>query len=145
MPQIKSEILRGETEEHFEELVQFAKETRFEKAGVFVYSREEGTPAYDMPHQVSESVKKKRLNTLMAVQQDISRSVHARFVGQTLRVLIDEQQSNEQDVYLGRTEYDAPEVDGVVYVRSKKGLTPGDFVMVKITDSFEYDLAGEAV
>lgn len=136
--------LPGETEKYFEELVQFVKEMQFEKAGVFVYSREEGTPAYDMPLQVPESVKKKRFNTLMAVQRDVSKSVQARFVGQTLRVLIDERQDNEQGVYVGRTEYDAPEVDGVVYVRSKEKLAPGDFVMVKITDAFEYDLAGEA-
>jgi len=135
----------GETEENFNELVQFVRETQFEKVGVFVYSREEGTPAFDMPDQVPEAVKKKRLNTLMAVQQDVSRGNQQRFVGKTLKVLIDEQQRGDNDVYLGRSEFDAPEVDGVVYVRSPAKHAPGDFVNVKITDSYEYDLVGEVV
>jgi len=135
----------GETEESFGELVQFVRETRFEKVGVFVYSQEEGTPAYNMPNQVPELVKKKRLNTLMAVQQDISKDAQQRFIGQTLKVLIDEQQKDEQDVYLGRSEFDAPEVDGIVYVHSKEKLNSGDFVMVKISDAYEYDLVGEVI
>jgi len=133
----------GETEEDFSELVQFVKEIQFERVGVFVYSQEEGTPAYDMPDQVPESVKKHRLNTLMTVQQNISKIGQQNFIGQTLEVLIDEQQKNDQDVYLGRSEFDAPEVDGIVFVHSKEKLSPGDFVMVKITDSYEYDLVGE--
>jgi len=133
----------GETEENFNELVQFVRDTQFEKVGVFVYSQEEGTSAYDMPNQVSESLKKKRLNILMTVQQDISKEVQRKFIGKTLKVLIDEQQKGESNVYLGRSEYDAPEVDGVVYVHSKKDLMPGDFVLVKITDAYEYDLVGE--
>lgn len=133
----------GETEENFNELVQFVRDTQFEKVGVFVYSQEEGTSAYDMPNQVSESLKKKRLNILMTVQQDISKEVQRKFIGKALKVLIDEQQKGESNVYLGRSEYDAPEVDGVVYVHSKKDLMPGDFVLVKITDAYEYDLVGE--
>jgi len=133
----------GETEGDFNELIQFVRETQFEKVGVFVYSQEEGTLAYDMPNQVPESVKKKRLNTLMAVQRDISRDVQQRFLGQTLKVLIDEKQKDEPNVYLGRSEFDAPEVDGIVYVHSTERLNSGDFVMVKITDAYEYDLAGE--
>jgi len=133
----------GETDRNFQELIEFIKASKFERVGVFVYSKEEGTPAYAMPDQVSESVKKKRLNALMAIQQDISMEVHAQLVGQTLMVLIDEQQKGEDNVYLGRSEYDAPEVDGVVYVHSKKKLIPGVFVMVKITDAYEYDLVGE--
>lgn len=133
----------GETEEDFNELVQFVRETQFERVGVFVYSREEGTLAYDLPNQVPESVKKKRLNTLMAVQRDISKDAQQRFIGQTLKVLIDERQKDEPNVYLGRSEFDAPEVDGIVYVHSKEELNSGDFVMVKITDAYEYDLVGE--
>jgi len=133
----------GETEENFNELVQFVKETQFEKVGVFVYSQEEGTSAFDMPDQVSESLKKKRMNKLMAIQQDISKKVQQRFIGETLKVLIDEQQKGEPNVYLGRSEYDAPEVDGIVYVHSKEKLATGDFVTVKITDAYEYDLVGE--
>jgi len=135
----------GETKENFDELVQFVRDTQFEKVGVFVYSQEEGTPAYDMPNQVSESIKKKRLNTLMTVQQDISKEVQQRFIGQTLKILIDEKQKGEEGVYLGRSEYDAPEVDGIVYVYSKEKLTSGDFITVKITDAYEYDLVGEVI
>jgi len=134
----------GETEENFNELVRFVKDVQFEKVGVFVYSREEGTPAYDMDGQVSESVKKKRLHALMEIQQDISKGIHQRHVGKRLKVLIDEKQKSESDVYLGRSEYDAPDVDGFVYVHSAKVLKPGDFMTVKITDSLEYDLIGDA-
>ena len=135
----------GESQENFEELVEFARETRFEKLGGFIYSREEGTPAYDMPDQVPESVKEERLDILMAVQQDISKAIQKGFVGRTLKVLIDEQQDGEENTYLGRSEYDAPEVDGLVYVHSEKELASGDFVMVKVTDAYEYDLVGEVI
>jgi len=135
----------GETEEDFNELVQFVRKTQFERVGVFVYSQEEGTPAFDMPDQVPELIKKKRLNILMAAQQEISKNAQQKLIGQTLKVLIDEQQEGEQGVYLGRSEFDAPEVDGIVYVHSKEKLTSGDFVMVKITDAYEYDLVGEAL
>ncbi len=158
----------GESQEDFEELVEFVKETCFEKVGVFVYSREEGTPAYDMPGQIPESVKKERCNALMTVQQDISKDIQGQCVGQTLKAIIDERQEGElmrpfdlpsgltqgeppigenppRLIYLGRSEYDAPEVDGIVYVHSKKELAPGDFVMAKITDSYEYDLVGEVI
>jgi ribosomal protein S12 methylthiotransferase len=98
-----------------------------------------------MPGQVNEIVKKKRMNALMNEQQTISKEIQQKFLGRTLKVLIDEKQKNEKNVYLGRTEYDAPEVDGLVYVHSKQPLHPGDFVEVKITDTYEYDLAGEAL
>ncbi len=135
----------GETEENFEELLQLVKEVQFEKVGVFVYSHEEGTPAYDMPDQVPEPIKKRRLDALMSAQQDISKAIQERFIGQTFKVLIDEQQKGEENIYLGRSEYDAPEVDGIIYVHSQKKLAPGDFAMVKITEAYEYDLAGEAL
>lgn len=137
--------LPGETEENFHELLNFIKEVQFEKAGVFVYSREEGTSAYQMPGQVTDSIKKKRLDALMQTQQAISKSIQEQSVGRTLKVLIDEKQKGDQNLYLGRSEYDAPEVDGVVYVRSSQKLKPGDFVPVRIKDSYEYDLGGEAV
>jgi ribosomal protein S12 methylthiotransferase len=137
--------LPGETNENFQELVNFVKDTRFEKMGVFVYSREEGTPAYDMPDQVPEQIKKKRLDTLMHIQQEISKCAQERFIGQSLKVLIDEKQKGVKDIFLGRTMYDAPEVDGVVYVHSKKKLKLGEMVNVTITDAYEYDLAGEVM
>lgn len=133
----------GETEENFQELREYMLETRFEKMGVFVYSREEKTAAYDMPGQVAETVKKKRMNTLMKEQQSISHDVQQGFVGRTLKVLIDEKEEGSNDIYIGRSEYDAPDVDGSVYVNSKRVLKPGDFVNVKITDALEYDLVGE--
>jgi len=133
----------GETEENFNELVEFVRTSQFEKVGVFVYSREEGTKAFDMADQVPESIKKSRMNTLMAIQRDISKTIQKRYIGQTLKVLIDEKQKGESGVYLGRSEYDAPDVDGIVYVHSVKKLNPGDFVNVEITDSLEYDLIGE--
>ena len=137
--------LPGETEENFEELMGFVRETRFEKVGAFVYSREEGTPAYSMPGQVPDRIKKKRLDTLMRVQRDISLSLQKEKIGRTVEVLIDEPQQGEKGVYLGRTRHDAPEVDGTVYVRCRGKLTPGDIVPVRITDCCEYDLMGEAL
>ncbi len=136
--------LPGETEKDFKELVAFVKEMRFEKVGVFIFSREEGTPAYDMPDQVPEPIKKKRRDVLMRAQQEISRGIQQQHVGKTMNVLIDEKQKGDVGVYSGRTEYDAPDVDGMVYVHSKKRLRPGDFVDVKITDFLEYDLIGNA-
>ncbi|MDO8580285.1 MAG: 30S ribosomal protein S12 methylthiotransferase RimO, partial [Candidatus Omnitrophota bacterium] len=137
--------LPGETGENFQELLRFIQEARFEKVGVFVYSHEEGTEAYAMPDQVPATLKKKRMNQLMQIQQKISSTIQESCVGRTVRVLIEEPQKNESNLYLGRTEYDAPEVDGVVFVRSTKKLEPGDFVDVNITDAYEYDLAGDAV
>jgi len=135
--------LPGESKEDFDELLRFMKDIRFEKVGTFIYSREEGTPAYDMPDQVPEKTKKERLNVLMSVQQDISREKQKELVGRTLRVLIDEPQQGDKNIFLGRCEFDAPDVDGIVYVHSSKDLRIGDFIDVHITDAYEYDLAGE--
>jgi len=137
--------LPGETKENFQELTRFVKDACFERMGVFPYSREEGTKAYNMPMQVPEATKKRRFNKLMTIQQQVSKKVQESFVGRELTVLIDEPQKNDKTMYIGRTEYDAPEVDGLVYVYSKKKLCPGDFVNVKIKDSYEYDLVGEAI
>lgn len=135
--------LPGETDDEFNELLEFMKTFRFERAGAFVYSKEEGTAAFDLPNHIDGRTKKKRLNQLMATQQTIARDVQAAFVGRTLRVMIDEKSETEKDVYIGRSEYDAPEVDGLVYVHSSKKLKPGDFVEVNITDALEYDLIAE--
>jgi len=138
----------GETDEQFEELLDFVKETRFERMGTFVYSREEGTPAYDLPGQVPGRIKKERLKRLMQAQQDISNEVGQSFIGQTLPVIIDEiepGQDGHPTQYIGRTQYDAPEVDGAVYVQSTQPLTTGDIVQVKIQDGTEYDLFGTCV
>lgn len=135
----------GETEENYQELVKFVKESQFEKMGVFVYSKEEGTDAFAMPGHVPETVKKRRMNSLMKEQQKISHLLQEKFIGRILKVLIEEQQEGSDTVFLGRSEYDAPDVDGIVYVNSTKKLKAGDFVNVKITDAYEYDLEGEAV
>lgn len=137
--------LPGEREEDFEELVSFVKEQQFEKVGVFVYSREEGTSAYAMADQVPEHVKRNRLKKLMKAQQEISSNIQRRMIGRTLHVLIDEPSKNEDNVYLGRTEYDAPEVDGLVYVHTAQKRRPGDLVKVRISDAYEYDLVGQEI
>lgn len=137
----------GETEENFKELEGFLKDARFERASVFAYSREEGTPAGSMPGQIPENIKRERLDILMRAQRDISKSVQKEFIGQSLQVLIEESSADVS----GRTQYDAPEVDGVVHIYSPTGqkgrlnkkLMPGDFVSVNVTDSYEYDLVGE--
>ena len=137
--------LPGETDQEFEELVKFVQETRFEKMGAFIYSREEGTPAFDMPNQISDKIKRARLKRLMETQKNISQSVQESYIGRTLKVLIEEQQPNQKNLYLGRSQYDAPDVDGLVYVKSDQLLTVGEFVDVKVNDAFEYDLEGEVV
>ncbi len=133
----------GETDREFKELISFVKEQRFERLGVFRYSREEGTAAYDYPHQVPEKIKKERFDLIMREQKVISEENNREFLGKTLEVLIDEKESEGN--YAGRLEIDAPEVDGSVYVRADKALKPGDFVKVKITDAYEYDLHGEQI
>lgn len=135
----------GETQEDFDELRAFNKAMRFERVGVFVYSKEEGTKAALMEGHVPEKIKKERLDILMRDQQAISKSIQESFVGRRLKVLIEEKEKNSQDTYIGRSEYDAPDVDGLVYVRSSYALKPGDFVMVEITDAYEYDLSGVLV
>lgn len=134
--------LPGETDGDFEELRRFVNDFRFERAGVFVYSKEEGTKAAQMKEQAPEGVKKRRLDALMKDQQVISSQIQQSFVGRSLKVLIEEKEKGQAATYIGRSQYDAPDVDGVVYVRSEKALKAGDFVQVKITDAYEYDLAG---
>lgn len=129
----------GETEKEFLELLDFIRKTRFERLGLFRYSREEGTPAYKYKGQVSEEEKERRFKEAMLLQQEISGDVNENFKGRTLKVLIDEK--NEHG-YIGRTEYDAPDVDGVCYVRNS-GLKIGNFYNVRIIDTYEYDLVGE--
>jgi len=132
----------SETEQEFEELLEFIKEIRFERLGVFIYSREEGPPAYNLKAQVPQKIKEERFNIIMQQQQEISQEINKRFLGKVIDILIEEK---EKDFYLGRSQYDAPEVDGLVFVNSKKALRAGDFVKVKITDTLEYDLVGEAI
>ena len=129
-----------ETEKEFNELLDFIKEVKFERLGAFTYSREEGTKAYDLKGQVPKKVKIERFDAVMQAQRDVSGEVNRKFMGKTIDVLID---AKENDSYLGRSQYDAPEVDGNVYVKSDVVLKPGEFAKVKITDTLEYDLVGE--
>lgn len=133
--------LPGETEEEFAQLCDFVRELRFDKVGVFEYSAEEGTSAFDMPGQVPQKVRKARRDKLMKIQQKISSQLQQAMIGKVCDVLIEHQQ--EKGLYTGRTEYDASDVDGLVYVRSARKLPIGAFVRVKITDGYEYDLIGE--
>jgi ribosomal protein S12 methylthiotransferase len=140
---IRSSVITGfptETEKEFRELFDFIKEVKFERLGAFVYSREEGTKAYRMKGQLPGKVKQERFNEIMQLQQGISREANRKFLGKKLEVLID---SKEGSSYLGRTQYDAPDVDGQVYISSNKALKTGDFVKAVITDTLEYDLVGE--
>ena len=131
----------GETEEEFEELLEFVEETRFERLGVFAYSREEGTVAGDMENQIDEEVKPMRADAIMRRQLDISREINESKVGDTMTVMVDG--TDEDGAYLGRTVYDAPEIDNTVIFTSDEELVPGDMVQVKITDAFDYDLVGK--
>lgn len=130
----------GETEEEFEELVTFIEDTCFERLGVFPYSREEGTVAGDMENQIEEDVKLQRADAVMRRQLDISRSVNEDKVGSLVQVLVDD--IDEDGAYVGRTIYDAPEIDNTVIFNASKELQPGDMVMVRVNDAFDYDLVG---
>ena len=130
----------GETDEDFANLLDFVRQARFERMGAFAYSEEEGTKAAECyPDDVPDDVKQKRLDELMAVQQQISEEIAAARVGQTLPVMID---GKEGDYYIGRTEFDSPEVDGIVYVSAPVGrhLRKGCIYKVRITDANEFDL-----
>ena len=131
----------GETEEEFEELVDFVEDTCFERLGVFAYSREEGTVAGDMEDQIDEEVKTARADAIMRRQLDISREVNDAKVGCTLEVLVDG--IDEEGAYIGRTQYDAPEIDNTVIFNAGTELKPGDMVKVIINDAFDYDLVGK--
>lgn len=133
----------GETEEQFNELIDFIKEMRFERAGVFAYSAEEGTPAYELEDDVPEEVKKARVDKFMDVQQDISLEINQKRLGRTEKVLIDR---TEGGYYVGRTQYDSPEVDDEVFISMKDNkLEIGAFVNVKITQADYFDCYGEVI
>ena len=130
----------GETEEDFEELCQFIKDMRFERAGVFAFSPEEGTPAYEMRDDVPYETKQERVNRLMEIQQDISLEINAQRVGKAEKVLIDRR---EGDYYVGRSQYDSPEVDDEILIPADEELTIGDFCQVKIIQADYFDCYGE--
>ncbi|MDP2831103.1 MAG: TRAM domain-containing protein, partial [Candidatus Omnitrophota bacterium] len=130
----------SETENEFSELLEFVKEAKFDRLGAFLYSREEGTPAYNFKGQISPRLKQERLDKIMSAQREIAAGVNAQFLGKNITVLVEEKQDG---AYIGRSQGDAPEVDGVVYIHTTGPLEIGKFIQVKITDTLEYDLAGE--
>jgi ribosomal protein S12 methylthiotransferase len=133
----------GETEEDFAELMDFVMEQRFERLGVFAYSPEESTRAADMPDQVPQEAAEERRDALMRRQLDISLETNRRFIGKVLDVLTEDRE--DETTYVGRTEYDAPEIDGAVIFSSPTLLSKGTFTNVRITDAMDYDLIGEAL
>ena len=134
----------GETAREFENLLNFVKRIEFERLGVFAYSQEEGTPAAQRTDQVQENVKEKRRDQLMLLQQDISGKCQQRLIGQTLKVILE--QRLPDDRWLGRTEADAPEIDGQIYVTiNNKVVSAGDMLQVIIKEADSYDLLGEVV
>lgn len=134
----------GETEKQFNELRNFIKETKFERLGAFEYSREEGTPAYDMPNQVSQNTKKKRCDAIMSDQNRIHNDFNAKFIGKELKVIC-EGYDQVSECFFGRSYADAPDIDGKVYFTSSKRVGEGEFVNVKITEVLDYDLLGKLV
>jgi len=131
----------NETEEMFGNLCDFVREMKFDRMGVFCYSREKGTPSYSMKPQVPKKTAKERYNKLMKIQQEISLKRNRSLVGKTLPCII-ECLSDEGEV-IARTQYDAPEIDGIVNIKTDKHVVPGDIEKVKITGATEYDLIGE--
>lgn len=133
----------GETQADFEALKSFVKEMRFDRLGCFTYSHEENTTAYDLEDDVPEEVKLARANEIMEIQSQISWELNQQKVGKTFRCLIDRKEGN---YFVGRTEYDSPDVDNEVLIDAKKHyVKTGDFVEVKIIDATDYDLYGEPV
>ncbi len=133
----------GETDRHFEHLLSFVKEMKFEHLGVFTYSPEEGTKAAEIQNHVLEDVKKKRKDTIMEIQKRVSLEKNKRFIGTTKDVLVEETTGSDEFLISGRMQTQAPEIDGVVYIE-KSEVRAGDILPVKITKAMEYDLVGEA-
>lgn len=134
----------GETEEHFNNLYDFAKRTRFDRMGVFTYSCEEGTAAAEFPDQVDDNVKQERYDKLMSLQQEISLELNRAKIGSTIDVIV-EGYDGENFLFYGRSQGDSIDVDGKVYFGTEEEVFPGDIISVKILDASEYDLTGQRV
>jgi len=132
----------GETEEYFDEMMKFVERSRFDRLGVFAYSHEDNTYSHTMPDILPDEVKQKRVEFVMELQQGISLELNREKIGKTFKVLIDRKEGGN---FIGRTEFDSPEVDNEVIIKSKNYLRMGDFAQIKITDASEFDLTGEAV
>ena len=137
----------GETDEEFTELCEYIKEAEFDRLGAFTYSREEDTPAYDLPDQVDEQIKQERYDIIMREQLHITEMKNEKLVGKTIKVMC-EAFDPAAEIYFGRGEADAPDIDTKIYFRpelGKKRITPGEFVNIKIDDVIDYDLIGDIV
>ena len=132
----------GETQDDVEELKMFLQKQRFDRVGIFTYSHEEGTSAHDLIDDVPADEKERRAQEVMEVQQEISYELNQQKIGKVFKTIIDKKEAGR---YLGRTEFDSVEVDNEVVIHSSKKLPIGDFVNVKITKSYDYDLEGEVV
>ena len=132
----------GETEEDHEDMMELVGDMRFDRLGVFTYSREEGTAAAEMENQVPEDIAAQRRDEIMELQQEIAFEIAEEQIGRTLDVII-EGRLPEDDVYVGRTYRDAPDVDGYIFIDADRELMSGDFVQVTVTDAADYDLIGE--
>ncbi len=130
----------GETDEQFNKLYEFVKRARFDRMGVFEYSREKNTTSYAMQHQVPKKLKHKRYKELMALQQQISYEINQQYVGKTLPCIVEG--ITDEGVVIMRSQHDAPEIDGLVYAKSDRPVVPGDIEDVLIDTADEYDLFG---
>ena len=132
----------GETDQDFEELLNFVKEVKFERLGAFIFSKEEETPAHNFSHQIPKRIKKERLEKLMITQQKISKEINYSYLGKEMEVLVDEISSGKSKLAIGRTEANAPDIDGKVIIKTDK-VRAGEFIKVNIMETSEYDLVGE--
>lgn len=135
----------GETDADFEELKEFVEQQRFENAGVFAYSQEEGTVARAMPNQIPDEIKQERYHELMALQAQISEEIHKDTEGQTLEVLIEGVEEDGSGLYYGRSYREAPDIDGLVFIENPGDIKPGCFVKVNILQGFTYESVGERI
>ena len=133
----------GESEQDFEELLDFVREAKIDRLGVFAFSDEEGTLSYRLDGKLPEDVKESRRDEVMALQVGISEELNQNKIGKVFEVIVDEMQTEGE--YIGRTRYDAQEIDNEVSFVSERRLVPGDIIKVKITEAYEYDLVGEEV
>lgn len=131
----------GETEEDFEDLCDFVRKIRFERLGVFAYSREEDTPAYSFDNQIDDEEKERRRDLIMMIQSEIAEEQNAEKIGSVVRVLVEDKDEIIKSYY-GRTYADSEEIDGKVFFKSDRRLTPGEFVNVRVEQAMEYDLFG---
>lgn len=142
---IRTTVMVGfptESEDEFEELYEFVKWAKFDRLGAFMYSQEEGTPAADLP-QTDDETKVKRYERILNLQRKISLERNRKRISKKYEVVIEGRDRN--NFYIARSQFEAPEVDGKIIVFSKRKLLPGEFVVVKILDAFEYDLVGEVI